>query len=271
MGGGGQDSARAEGVSGTEMRLMALRGIGEVRPGTDIAALILGALGGNRLRPEAGDVIVIAQKIVSKAEDRFVDLSATEPGEPALALAAATGKPARLVQAVLDESRAVLRHRRDVLIVEDRRGFVLANAGIDASNAGGDPDRVLALPLDPDGTARRIRLALEAAAGVPLAVIINDSWGRPFRLGTVGTAIGASGLAALQDRCGTSDRDGRRLMATHVALADELAAAASILMGAGAEGLPVVVIRGAPNIGGAGCAADLLRPVAEDMFRGGPQ
>lgn len=213
-------------------------------------------------------MIVIAQKIVSKAEGRIVDLTEVTPSNEALAWADKTEKDPRVVELVLRESARVLRARPSLMIVEHRLGFVMANAGIDASNTGGG-ERVILLPEDPDGSAARLAEGIREKTGAAVGVIIGDSWGRPWRLGTVGFAIGAAGLPALVDRRGVPDRDGRELQATAIGLADELAAAASVLMGQAAEGRPVVVIRGLAVDAPAGRAADLIRPVAEDLFRQG--
>jgi coenzyme F420-0:L-glutamate ligase/coenzyme F420-1:gamma-L-glutamate ligase len=247
--------------------LQALSGLGRIGPGDDLAAMIISvAYGQLSLLPS--DVVVIAQKIVSKSENRFVRLSGVTPSARAKQLAETARKDPRLVELILSESRQVLRCVPGLIIVEDRRGLVLANAGIDASNVGPDSaDTVLLLPEDPDATAASLAARFSAAAGGPVAVIINDSIGRAWRNGTVGTAIGASGLAACLDLRGTPDLFGRVLQATEIGLADELAAAASVLMGQAAEGRPVVIIRGAPGGGRAGTARDLQRPPAADLFR----
>jgi coenzyme F420-0:L-glutamate ligase/coenzyme F420-1:gamma-L-glutamate ligase len=214
-------------------------------------------------------VLVIAQKIVSKAQGRYVDLAHIAPSTHALALAREVDKDARVIQLILDESLEILRVRRDVVIAVHRSGFVMANAGIDFSNVDSNDadERVLLLPLDPDGTCERIRSQLQVYAQVPLAVIINDSHGRAWRNGTVGVAIGASGLPALLDLRGKPDLFGRALRITQVGLADELAAAASLLMGQADEATPIVLIRGATYEHHEGCAADLVRPKELDLFR----
>jgi coenzyme F420-0:L-glutamate ligase/coenzyme F420-1:gamma-L-glutamate ligase len=238
----------------------------EVRPGDDLAGLIGQGIERAGLVLEAGDLIVLAQKIVSKAEGCFVALAAVSVSDRARALATVTGKDARYIQVVLDQSRAVLRAVPGVLVVEDHRGFVMANAGIDQSNVPGD-DQVLCLPRDPDASAARLRTALEQQAGVPLAVLINDSFGRAWRNGVVGTALGSSGLQALGDQRGNLDREGRPLRITQVAYADELAAAASLVMGQGAEGTPVVHVRGVAALAGSGTVRELLRDPRTDLFR----
>lgn len=249
--------------------LTALPGMPLLRPGDDLAALIGAALERGALELQPGDILVIAQKIVSKAQGRYVRLRDVEPSPRALALAESVGKDARLVELILRESREVLRHRRDVLVVEHRLGFVMANAGIDASNVEQEPgeDTVLLLPEDPDATCETLRQALMARAGGNIGVIINDSHGRAWRNGTVGVAIGAAGLPALWDRRGDPDLFGRPLMITEIGLADEAAAAASLLMGPASEGVPVVLLRGlrfpaAPRNAGA-----LVRPRDMDLFR----
>ena len=253
------------------LEVTTLQGIPEVRAGDDLAALILQSLSANGIAPADGDVVALAQKIVSKAEDRFVRLADVTPSARAQDYAAQTGKDARLIEVILEESREVLRARPGLIIVEDRRGLVLANAGIDASNVpGSDEDTVLLLPVDPDASAARLRAALEAQTGRRLAVIILDSIGRAWRQGTVGTAIGSAGLPALLDLRGNADRVGRTLIATEIGLADEIAAAASLLIGQAAEGTPVALLRGVPSAYMAtpeGRAADIQRPRQMDLFR----
>ena len=249
------------------MTVTALDGIAEVRPGGDLAAIVLDAVSGNGETLQDGDVVVIAQKIVSKAEGRFADLAAVTPSPRAVELAAAVEKDARLVELILAESAEVLRHRPGVLIVVHRRGYVLANAGIDSSNVGGNDSTVLLLPEDPDRSAGALRDALKERAGVDVGIIVNDSLGRAWRTGTVGVALGAAGIAALNDLRGRPDRDGRELRVSEVGLADELASAASVVMGQAAEGRPVALIRGVPYAAAEGTAADLVRPKEIDLFR----
>jgi len=210
----------------------------------------------------------VAQKIISKAEGRLIDPAEVEPGDHALELAERVGKDPRLVELILRESDEVSRVRPGVLIVRHRLGFTSANAGIDRSNVGpGDAERVLLLPLDPDASARRIRATIAGERGVDVGVIITDSHGRPFRLGTVGVAIGVAGLPALWDRRGEPDRYGYRLQHTDVGVADEIAAAAGLLMGQAAEGQPAVLIRGLRLPPGDGRASDLVRPKELDLYR----
>jgi coenzyme F420-0:L-glutamate ligase/coenzyme F420-1:gamma-L-glutamate ligase len=242
------------------VRATALAGIPEVREGDDLAALI------RRAAPDIadGDVVVIAQKIVSKAEGRTRPLGAVEPGETARALGADQDKDARLVQVILDETAELLRADHGVLICLTHHGFVCANAGVDMSNAPGDSIAVL-LPEDPDASARRIRAALGGRVGV----VISDSFGRPWRLGIADVAIGAAGVEVLDDWRGRPDTEGRELRATEVALADELAAAADLARTKTSRE-PVVVIRGMDRAvtddDGPGAAA-LRRPRNLDMFR----
>ncbi len=249
--------------------LIALADFPLVRPGDDLAKLVIAALekGGHGIAP--GDVLVLAQKIVSKAEGRYVDLARIEPGAQALALAHETGKDPRLVEVILGESSRVVRHAPNVLIVEHRLGFVMANAGVDRSNV--DPaactEPVLLLPRDPDASASLLRAKLTAHFGEAPAIVISDSFGRAWRRGTVGIALGAAGLPSLLNLRGQPDLYGRELRVTETGFADEIAAAASLLMGQGSEGVPVVLLRGLSWFAQALPAAQLLRPAAEDMFR----
>lgn len=244
--------------------------IPKIANGDDLTAVVLDALKreGEALQP--GDIVVVAQKIVSKADGKTVDLGAVVPSDDAHALAEKTGKDSRLLEVMLTESSDVLRARRDVCIVEHNLGHVMANGGIDHSNVTapeeGD-DTVLLLPDDPDRSARALRAGFEAACGAPVGVVISDSFGRPWRLGTVGVAIGVAGPAALIDRRGERDLFGRTLESTEIGFADGIAAAAVLAMGEGAEGVPVVVIRGLPWDDTDQGAQDVLRPRDKDMFR----
>jgi coenzyme F420-0:L-glutamate ligase/coenzyme F420-1:gamma-L-glutamate ligase len=213
--------------------------------------------------------LVVAQKIVSKAEGRLVDLATVVPGPRAQEFAAVTRKDARLVELILAESTEVLRAQPDVLIVRHRLGFVMANAGIDRSNVGiaGRTERVLLLPLDPDASAAALRSALAEHYEIPLGLIVSDSFGRPWRKGVVNVALGAAGVPALSNRRGDADRAGRRLEVTEVAIGDALAAAAGRVMGEGDEGIPAVLVRGLELSGPACPARALLRPLDEDLFR----
>jgi coenzyme F420-0:L-glutamate ligase/coenzyme F420-1:gamma-L-glutamate ligase len=251
------------------LTLVVLDGIPLVKPGDDLAGIIGDALGRNGETLQDGDVLVVAQKIVSKAEGRFVDLDTVTPSAEAEELADAVEKDPRVVELILRESRRVVRKRPGLLIVEDRRGLVLANAGIDHSNVE-SPDgeeTVLLLPEDPDHSASTLRRRLESASGASLGVVVADSLGRPWRLGTVGVAIGSSGLPALLDLRGQPDLEGRRLEVTEVGHADQLASAASLLMGQAAEGLPAVLVRGLASPSRDLPATALLRPPEQDLFR----
>ena len=252
------------------LEITALPGIPLVRPGDDLATLIVAALGRAETALKVGDALVVAQKIVSKAEGRYAALASVEPRPEARDLAAKTDKDPRLVELILRESARVVRHRPGLLIVQHRHGYVLANAGIDASNVEPDPvagERVLLLPEDPDRSCRALRRRLREATGVAPTVIINDSLGRAWRHGTVGTALGAAGLAALLDLRGETDLFGRTLRVSQVGLADELASAASLVQGEAAEGTPVALIRGMAPEGADQQAADLIRSEDEDLFR----
>ncbi|MEE4450883.1 coenzyme F420-0:L-glutamate ligase [Novosphingobium resinovorum] len=249
-----------------------LAGLPMFAPGQSIAQAICASLAaaGDGLR--GGDICVIAQKIVSKVEGRTVDLAALEVSAEARALAERTGREPGMAQAILDESAEIMRPHPAAIIARHRTGHVLANAGIDASNvAGGDAGTVLLWPPDPDGSARRLRAELEAACGVRVGVVIADSMGRAWRIGTVGTAIGCAGLAVLEDRRGRAvDLYGRTLQATVIAVADSIAAMAGLAMGEGDEGTPVAIVRGAGRwtCGDDGPGAAIgLRPVEQDMFR----
>ena len=246
-----------------------LSGIKLVEPGDDLGAITVTAFAANGVVPEDGDVLVLAQKIVSKAEGRYVDVATVQPSERAIALAAELDKDPRFVEVVLSESKRVVRHRPGLLIVEHRLGLVMANAGIDHSNVPTDDgvDRVLLLPEDPDRSARALREHLVRVFGTGIAVIVSDSFGRAWRKGTVGIALGAAGLPALVDLRGHPDLFGRALLVTETGFADEIAAAASLLMGQADEAMPMVLVRGlawsAPEVP----AAALIRPAEHDLFR----
>lgn len=249
-----------------ELILKALPGIPAVGAGSDLAQLALSSLTQSSERLIPSDVLVLAQKIVSKAEGRSVDLAAVTPSRRALELASETGKDPRLVELILQESTEIIRQRKDLLIVRHRLGLQLANAGIDASNVDGGGS-VLLLPLDPDASAARIRDDIRVKTGVDIGVLIIDSIGRPWRMGTVGTAIGVSGLPGLLDLRGKPDLSGRLLESTEIGFADELAAAASLIMGQANEGTPIVLARGVPYSRREGSARELLRPMSLDLFR----
>lgn len=240
-----------------------------VEPGDDVAGLIATALRATEEELLAGDVLVIAQKIISKAEGRYAYLDEVEPDQRAVELAALTDKDPRQVALVLQESREVLRSRPGVIIVEHRNGYVHANAGIDKSNISIDDSRprVLLLPEDPDRSAAELRAALAEEFGLAPQIIINDSFGRAWRNGTVGVAIGCAGLAPLYNQIGEQDLFGNELEVTEAAVADELAAAASLVMGQAAEGCPVVLVRGAQLAQAEQDSTPLLREKTLDMFR----
>jgi coenzyme F420-0:L-glutamate ligase/coenzyme F420-1:gamma-L-glutamate ligase len=249
--------------------LHAVPGIPLVEPGDDIAVLILAALAVSELVLEVGDVLVLAQKIVSKAEGRYAYLNGVEPSAEAVELAGQCDKDPRHMQVVLNESREIIRKRPGVVIVEHVLGYVHANAGIDRSNINSDDDnpRLLLLPENPDRSAAELRSALLASTGVGVNIIINDSAGRAWRNGTVGFAIATAGFEALENRVGEADLYGRPLEVTEVAVADELSAAASFMMGQGDEALPLVLIRGAKLRPSAAGSAGLIRDREKDMFR----
>jgi len=247
----------------TELRVLGVAGMPEISEGAEIGAEIAA-----RAEIAPGDAVVVSQKIVSKAEGRVRRLAAVDPGPEAERLAAELDKEPALVELILQESSAVLRAERGVLIAETRHGFVCANAGVDTSNLPGD-DSVALLPEDPDGSARRIRAELRAAAGVSPAVIVADSFGRAWRLGQAEVAIGCAGLAPLDDWRGRTDTAGRELEATEIAIADEAAAAADLVRDK-ASRVPVAIVRGLDRYvtadDGPGAAA-LRRPRNEDLFR----
>jgi coenzyme F420-0:L-glutamate ligase/coenzyme F420-1:gamma-L-glutamate ligase len=240
-----------------------LRGLPEVRPGDDLAALVLAT--GVELRD--GDVVCVAHKVVSKAEGRIVALADVEPGERAREIARSHGKDARHVQVVLDEADSIVRERPGVLICRTRHGFVCANAGVDGSNAGG-ADRLVLLPIDPDGSARALRAALRERTGVAPAVVVTDSFGRAWRRGQCEIAIGVAGLTLIEDWLGRVDGDGRPLQATAIAIADEAAAAADLVRAKDSRE-PAILVRGLEHHvhaqDGPGAAA-LVRDAAEDLF-----
>lgn len=238
-----------------------------LQPGDDLPGVLLAAARWAGLRFQDRDVLVVAQKIVSKAEGRIVHLAGVTPSPRALELASQTGKDPRLVEVILGESAEVLRVRPGLLVVEHRLGFVCANAGVDQSNLLGSDDWALLLPADPDASAQRLRAAVREATGADVAVIVNDSHGRAWRFGTVGIAIGVAGMHPLSDLRGQPDLAGRPLQITEVGTADEIAAAASLLMGQAAEGTPAVLARGVSFVPGDGQLAELLRPRSTDLFR----
>jgi coenzyme F420-0:L-glutamate ligase/coenzyme F420-1:gamma-L-glutamate ligase len=250
-----------------EVSIAALAGIPLVKQSDDVAGLISDGLAASGLSLRRGDILVIAQKVISKAEGRTVDLREVTPSLRAEQLAAEVDKDARLVELILRESTEVVRHRKGVLVVAHRSGIVLANAGIDASNVAGDEHHVLLLPEDCNRSCREIRARLGVRTGVEPSVLIIDSLGRAWRNGTVGVALGAAGLPALLDLRGTPDLFGRKLHSTEVGIADEIAAAASMLMGQASEGTPIVLLRGLNLPNADRSAADLIRSRETDLFR----
>lgn len=241
-----------------------------IEPGDDVNAIILGQLQANGLTLEDGDVLVIAHKIISKAEGRLVNLSTVEPSDEAYRLAEITGKAPRYLEVVLQDSNEVLRTRRGVIVTEHKQGWIAANAAIDRSNVPVvDGDEWLALlPEDADASARRLHAYLHEHTGADVAVIINDTHGRPFRLGAIGVAIGVAGLLPLQDLRGEHDLFGYEMQTTEIATADEIASAASLLQGQTDQGRPVVHMRGVPFVRDSDATArELIRPREIDMFR----
>jgi coenzyme F420-0:L-glutamate ligase / coenzyme F420-1:gamma-L-glutamate ligase len=254
------------------VKFVAIEGLPEVEPGADLAALLSETLEARAVAPRPRDVLIVAQKIVSKAEGRFVELGSVIPSQEATRLANITRKDPRIVEVVLGETDEVVRVAANVLIVRHRLGFVMANAGVDRSNVPAAPaaggaarERVLLLPRDPDGSAAKLRQRLLERFGVPLGVIISDSFGRPWRRGVVNVALGSAGVPALIDRRG--DRNGRALEVTEVAFADAVAAAAALVMGEAAESTPLVLARGLAWSAPERTARTLLRPKEEDLFR----
>ena len=250
------------------LQLVGLPGLPEVKPGDDLAGMLLQGVEAAGLTLQGGDVIALAQKIVSKQEGRLVDLRTVTPGEAALHYAQASGKEPALVELILREGPEVVRCMPGVLIVRHRLGYVVANAGIDQSNVPSAEHMALLLPEDPDASAARIRSELRARTGLDIAVLINDSFGRAWRQGVCGACIGAAGLSALVDERGRPDRFGRPMRHTQIAIGDELAAAASLVMGQCDEGVPAVLIRGLEGrYLNSAPASQLVRPLAEDLFR----
>lgn len=250
-----------------DLRIVAVPDFPLVEAGVDLVSALLGCLRKGSVSLEDGDVIAFAQKVVSKAEGRLVDLSTVTPTPKALELSALVQKDPRLVELVLRESRRIVRTAKDVLIVEHRLGFIMANAGIDQSNVSGSSESALLLPEDPDLSAHKLRDEIRTRSGRSVAVLVTDSFGRPWRVGTTGVAIGAAGIASILDLRGTPDMFGRTLRVSIVGHADEIAAAASLVMGQSAERRPVVIVRGLAGNLMHTPAKSLLRPPGEDLFR----
>jgi coenzyme F420-0:L-glutamate ligase/coenzyme F420-1:gamma-L-glutamate ligase len=252
-----------------QLTITGVSGVPMVQPGADLAAITLTGFAASGLSPEDGDVLVVAQKIVSKAEGRIVDLATVAPSPYACDLAAELDKDPRLIEIILSESKRVVRKRPGLLIVEHRLGFVMANAGVDHSNVAAESadELVLLLPVDPDASARALHEALARRLGKRLAVVVNDSFGRPWRRGVCGVALGAAGLPAVIDKRGHPDLFGRALLVTEIGFADEIAAAASLVMGQADEAIPMVLVRGLEWSAPEADAAALVRPAEHDLFR----
>ncbi|MEZ5852510.1 MAG: coenzyme F420-0:L-glutamate ligase [Hyphomicrobiaceae bacterium] len=256
-------------MSGKSLTITPLAGIPRVRPGDDLAGLLVAAVERSGIALRDQDIVVVAQKIVSKAEGRIARLDATNPSPRALELAQVTGKDPRQLELVLAESEEVLRAKRNVIVVAHRLGLVMANAGIDRSNVEQEAagEQVLLLPLDPDASAADLKARLDHHFGVALGVVISDSIGRAWRLGTVGHAIGAAGVPSLIDQRGDPDMNGRALEVTETAFADSVAAAAVLMMGEAAEGTPAAIVSGLSWTAPEKPARALVRAKSEDMFR----
>jgi coenzyme F420-0:L-glutamate ligase / coenzyme F420-1:gamma-L-glutamate ligase len=239
------------------VRILPVTGLPEIREGDDLAALVT-----DRVTLEDGDVLVVAHKVVSKAEGRVVRLDDLEPSERALELAGE--EDPRRTEAILRETVEIVRIRPPLLIVETQHGFICASAGVDASNAP-EPGTLVLLPLDPDASAARIRDRISELSGTRVGVIVSDSFGRPWRQGTTDVALGAAGIRVMEDLRGTRDRIGYELRSTQIAIADELASAAQLVMGK-ADGIPVAVVRGL-DVAGEGTANELVMPADRDLFR----
>jgi coenzyme F420-0:L-glutamate ligase/coenzyme F420-1:gamma-L-glutamate ligase len=239
------------------VRILPVTGLPEIREGDDLAALVA-----DRMTLEDGDVLVVAQKVVSKAEGRVVRLDDLEPSKRALELAG--DEDPRRIEAILRETVEIVRIRPPLLIVETRHGFICASAGVDASNAP-EPGTLVLLPLDPDASAARMRDRVRELTGAHVGVIVSDSFGRPWRQGTTDVALGAAGIRVMEDLRGTRDRIGYELRSTQIAIADELASAAQLVMGK-ADGIPVAVVRGL-DVAGEGTANELVMPADRDLFR----
>ncbi|MBI2888158.1 MAG: coenzyme F420-0:L-glutamate ligase [Chloroflexi bacterium] len=248
-----------------ELRIIGLQTLPEVRQGDDLASLILEAAQREETGILSGDVVVVTQKVLSKAEGRIVDLAEVAPSPFALEIATRMEKDPRLVEVVFRESRRVVRMDQRLLVMETHHGYVCANAGVDHSNIPGD-DMVSLLPLDPDGSAERIRRAFQERTGAETAVIISDTFGRPWREGTTEVAIGVAGMAPVESYIGLTDTAGHLLRTTAIAVADELASAAGLVMEKVSR-VPVAIVRGFPFTPGAAGARSMVRPAERDLFR----
>lgn len=253
----------------TELRILPIRGIGEITPGADLGSIIYTAMQAQLLHLWSGDILVVTQKIVSKAEGQLVNLDEVTPSAFACTIAEAGKKDARHVEVVLGESKRIVRMDRGVVIAESRHGFICANAGVDESNVNGRQQLAL-LPVDPDGSADKLRARLQELAGMepeaPFALIITDTWGRPWRNGQINMAIGVAGMEPIVDYKGQHDSYGYEMQVSAIAVADELASAAELVMGK-VDRVPVALIRGYAFVPAKGNAKVLIRDAATDMFR----
>jgi len=251
----------------SEITLTAIQNIPEINPGDEIASIINQCIEDQECSLKNNDVLVIAQKIISKSEDRFVDLKTVKPSEKALKISKEVDKDPRLVELILQESNHIVRTSKGILVVEHKLGHILANAGIDRSNVG-RTDHVLLLPKNPDESAQNIKNYFEHNSKIKIGVLITDSIGRAWRLGTIGHALGSSGIKTLIDMRGSEyDRDGRLLETTVIGVADQIASASTLLMGESSEGTPVVIVRGLDLCDDSDTVNDLIRPKEEDLFR----
>jgi coenzyme F420-0:L-glutamate ligase/coenzyme F420-1:gamma-L-glutamate ligase len=261
--GAARDDGKQTSVARSSVQIFPLSGLPEIRRGDDLARLILGAVRMQRFQIATGDVFVIAQKIVSKAEGRIVSLDSLVPSGGAIKWAQEWGKDARVIELVLRESQRIIRMERGIIIAETSQGFICANAGIDLSNA--DEGTAILLPEDPDASARALNTRLRESFGTDIGIIISDTFGRPWREGLVNVALGVAGVAPLIDYRGARDANGKLLQATIIAIADELASAAELVMGK-SDRVPVAIIRGVAGAGD-GTGRDLIRPAEKDIFR----
>ncbi len=248
-----------------QLQVIGLIGLPEIRPGDDLPALIIEAARAQGTGVRDGDVLVVTQKVVSKAEGCLVNLTEVQPSDRAREVAKATGRDVRLVEVILRESRRIVRQEGQVIITETKHGFVCANAGVDASNVGGG-DLVALLPEDPDRSAESIRRVIQQKTGAVVAVIVSDTFGRPWREGHTNVAVGVAGMSPVRDYVGQRDPFGYELRVSTMAVADELAGAAEPVMGKLSR-IPVVIVRGLAFEVGAGSAQELIRPPERDLFR----
>lgn len=247
------------------IQIIPVKGIPIIQPGDAIAKIIIASL--KHIDMHEGDVVVVTSKIISKAEGRFVNLRNITPSQTAIELGSKTQKDSRLVELILQESTEISRFAPSVLITRHKLGFVSANAGIDHSNTSEDPDIVLLLPHNPDATAKALREVIFDELGVHVSVVIADSHGRPHRLGTIGVAVGVSGMPAVEDWRGREDLFGFKLQHTEICLADMVASSATLVFGQAAEGIPVVIVRGVKHNGRDGNAQEIYRPKNSDLYR----